>query len=296
MIGLPKYPVSQRAMSGAKPYSRQGGLFDSQKQASKGTGDSVEAVEKALQILEAVGTAKRIGVLKLSQEVELPYSTVHRLLSTLAKRGYIQQESDRRKYALGPKVLELGTAFLDTVELRQVALPRMLSLSQRTRETVNLVIWNGRSAVCAEKIDSPESVTVQQTQIGRLEPLHSSGLGKAIIAFLPAAQLDEVLKGVNLVSYTRNTLVSVKALKNDLEKIRQRGFAIDDQEGVLGVRCVASPIWNYREEVLGALSLVGPSIRMSKKRVLDLGRMVREEAIKISQQLGYNPQRSARSV
>jgi len=296
MIDFTKYRVPQRSMSGASPYSRQGGLLDSQKQATKGTGDSVEAVEKALQILEAVGAAKRIGVLKLSQEVELPYSTVHRLLSTLAKRGYIQQESDRRKYALGPKVLELGTAFLDTVELRQVALPRMLSLSQQTRETVNLVIWNGRSAVCAEKIDSPESVTVQQTQIGRLEPLHSSGLGKAIIAFLPAAQLDEVLNGVNLVRYTRNTLVSVKALKNDLEKIRQRGFAIDDQEGVLGVRCVASPIWNYREEVLGALSLVGPSIRMSKKRVLDLGRMVREEATKISQHLGYNPQRSARSV
>ena len=296
MIDFTKYRMPQRSMSGTSPYSRQGGLLDSQKQATKGTGDSVEAVEKALQILEAVGAAKRIGVLKLSQEVELPYSTVHRLLSTLAKRGYIQQESDRRKYALGPKVLELGTAFLDTVELRQVALPRMLSLSQQTRETVNLVIWNGRSAVCAEKIDSPESVTVQQTQIGRLEPLHSSGLGKAIIAFLPAAQLDEVLNGVNLVRYTRNTLVSVKALKNDLEKIRQRGFAIDDQEGVLGVRCVASPIWNYREEVLGALSLVGPSIRMSKKRVLDLGRMVREEATKISQQLGYNPQRSARSV
>jgi IclR family KDG regulon transcriptional repressor len=296
MIDFTKYRMAQRSMSGTSPYSRQGGLLDSQKQATKGTGDSVEAVEKALQILEAVGAAKRIGVLKLSQEVELPYSTVHRLLSTLAKRGYIQQESDRRKYALGPKVLELGTAFLDTVELRQVALPRMLSLSQQTRETVNLVIWNGRSAVCAEKIDSPESVTVQQTQIGRLEPLHSSGLGKAIIAFLPAAQLDEVLNSVSLVRYTRNTLVSVKALKNDLEKIRQRGFAIDDQEGVLGVRCVASPIWNYREEVLGALSLVGPSIRMSKKRVLDLGRMVREEATKISQQLGYNPQRSARSV
>jgi IclR family acetate operon transcriptional repressor len=268
--------------------------LDSQNQATKGSSDSVEAVEKALQILEAVGTAKKIGVLKLSQEVKLPYSTVHRLLSTLAKRGYIQQESDRRKYALGPRVLVLGTAFLDTVELRQVALPHMLGLSQKTRETVNLVIWNGGAAVCAEKIDSPASVTVQQTQIGRLEPLHSSGLGKAIIAFLPPTELDEVLKHIDLVQYTENTLTSLKALKNDLEEIRQRGFAIDDEEGVLGVRCVASPIWNYREEVVGAVSLVGPSIRMSKKRVLELGRMVHAEAVNISQRLGYNRQRTAR--
>ncbi len=263
--------------------------MDNRDHQHKGVGGTVEAVEKALQILEAVGKARKIGVLKLSQQIKLPYSTVHRLLGTLAHRDYIQQDGDRQRYALGPKVLELGTAFLDTVESRGIALPYMRTLSQETRETVNLVIWNGRTAVCAEKIDSPESVTVQRTQIGRLEPLHSSALGKAIIANLSEKELTEVLKHLDLVRHTSKTHTSLSALMADLQKTRERGFAIDDEEGVIGVRCVASAILGHRKEVQGALSLVGPSTRMTKKRILELGCIIRDAANSVSLRLGYNP-------
>ena len=169
----------------------------------------------------------------------------------------------------------------------------MQSVNQETRETANLVLWNGHSAVCIEKIDSPESITIQHTQIGHTEPLHSSGLGKAILAYLPETEVKDVLKGIDLKRTTHNTLTTATALRADLQSTRERGFAIDDEEGIIGIRCVACPILGHLGNVVGAISLAGPSIRMSKKRVLELGPDLRNIAAHISLKLGYNPRRSA---
>src|SRR5581483_6963992 len=206
----------------------------------------VESVEKALQILETTAEVRRIGVLKLSQEVELPYSTVHRLLRTLEKLGYIVQNADRSQYSLGPKVLELGTAFLDQVELREEALPFLSDLNKKTRETVNLVLWNGASAICIEKLDSPESITVQHTQVGRVEPLHSTGLGKAILAQYTAAEVEEILTKQRMTPFTPRTITTLENFLEELEATRSRGWAIDDEEGLIGIRCVAGAVFDHR--------------------------------------------------
>jgi DNA-binding IclR family transcriptional regulator len=256
------------------------------------TGGLVESVEKAFEILQSVAAFRRIGVLKLSQQIELPYSTVHRLLRTLERLGYIVQSGDRSQYSLGPKVLELGTAFLDQVALREEALPFMVTLNQETRETINLVLWNGTSAICIEKMDSPESVTVQQTQVGRNEPLHSTGLGKAILAQHDPRQVAEILGHRELTRYTPNTITTLTELTQDLAATRLRGFAIDDEEGLPGIRCVASAIVDHQGAVVGAISLVAPAIRMNKRRMGELGLQVRDVAARISQRLGFNPERA----
>jgi IclR family KDG regulon transcriptional repressor len=259
------------------------------------TAGLVESVEKAFEILQSVAAFRRIGVLKLSQEVELPYSTVHRLLRTLERLGYIVQSGDRSQYSLGSKVLELGTAFLDQVQLREEALSFMAALNQETRETINLVMWNGASAVCIEKIDSAESVTVQQTQVGKSEPLHSTGLGKVILAQLEPRQITEILGRRELTRYTPNTITTLAELTKELDATRLRGFAIDDEEGLPGIRCVASAIVDHQGVVVGAISLVAPAIRMNKRRLGELGLQVRDVAARISQRLGFNPVSEIRS-
>ena len=185
-------------------------------------------------------------------------STAHRLLGTLVARGYAAQSPASGRYLLGYKLLELTSGLQDRLgRLRAAARPHLEAIQAETGETTNLVVLEGRNAVYVESVAGTRSVRLF-TEIGQAIPAHTSGSGKALLAWADAAALP-----AELPASTPRTLTTLDALREDLARIRQRGYATDDEEHELGVACVAVPILDRAESAVAAISVSGPAPRVN---------------------------------
>jgi IclR family acetate operon transcriptional repressor len=249
----------------------------------------VQSLDRALDLLEALaGADEDISLSQLTEQLGLPLGTVHRLLGSLASRGYAAQDRATRRYGPGPKLLEVATraAASRRFGLARIARPALQRLTAATGETSNLLVLHGHEAAYSEQAASPHMVRLF-TEVGQRVPLYCTGGGKAILAGMGAEQLDAYLAGVTIRAWTSKTLGSAEALRAELELAAQRGFAIDDEERELGVCCVAAPIFDRLGRCVAALSISGPSTRLSVARALGLGPAVRAEADSCSAALGF---------
>jgi DNA-binding IclR family transcriptional regulator len=242
----------------------------------------VKAVERTLSVLEALGRPRPLA--EIATQTGLPKPTVHRILQVLVARGFARDAEDG-VYAAGPRLLTVAGEALAELDLAGTARPILGALQRSVGGTVHLALRNGDEAFYVEKIEGSEPYRMA-SRVGSPLRLHSTGIGKAILAFLPPAERDELLARLPLEPRTPSTLVSVEALRAELERVRARGYAIDDEENEPGVRCVAAPVLDHQGRVAGGLSVSSLVYVLSLADAKRIAPEVVRAAAELSQELG----------
>ncbi len=251
-------------------------------------------VIKALDILERLAEGRRaMSAQEIAQACRLSRPTAYRLLTTLMSRGFVRVD-DNYQYSLGTRLLSLGRIVLDRIDLQELARPYLHELCAISNETANLSILDGAETLYIGKEESPQSsqtpISVQmRSNIGTRLALHSSAMGKAILAYsTPDARQSLLSRTTPLKRYTLNTITDPDALARELERIRQQGYATDDREVDDGTRCVAAPVFDSGGRVIAAMSIAGPAYRLTLDRLHRLSGDVIRVTQALSRQLGYS--------
>ncbi len=247
----------------------------------------MQVVEKALDILEVfLKQEGEMGIAALANLSRLNISTAHRITSTLVKRGYLNQRQKRGKYYLGSKLLEFGSIVKRRMKIREVAFPFLQELNKAVDESVNLAILDANEAVYIEQIESNQNLRIF-TAVGNRVPLHCTGVGKVFLAHMGEVEVERFLNSKALPYYTKNTITDFSQLKKTLLIVRREGIAEDNEELEVGVRCVASSVKDCDGNVVAAISVSGPSARLSGKKVAELKLLVKRCGLEISRAMGY---------
>jgi DNA-binding IclR family transcriptional regulator len=250
------------------------------------TGSTAKTVDKALQVIETfLSSSRDLGISEVARTVGINKSTVQRIINTLAKYGYLQKVPPAPVYRLGLKFLQVSTIVLERIDLRNLARPSLEALRDRTGETVHLMVLDKDMGVYLDAVESRRITRVVST-LGSRDELHSSAVGKALLAFLPEAQVDELIKDKKLEKKTPRTITDPALLKYDLKLIRERGYTVDDEEGELGTRCVGAPIFDHAHQVIASISVAAPAERLDTRKIPEVANLVMETARAISGRLG----------
>ncbi|MDX1512850.1 MAG: IclR family transcriptional regulator C-terminal domain-containing protein [Gammaproteobacteria bacterium] len=251
-----------------------------------GGASQVQSLSRALSLLEHLASAERgISLTDLSKRAHLAPSTVHRLLATLEQQGFAELDADRGLWVVGVRAFAVGNAFLAHRDFVATARPLMRHLMEESGESVNLGILEDGEVVFLSQVQCREMMRMFVRLGGRV-PAHASGVGKALLSAFPESRVDAILEKRGLTRFTDNTIDTRAILREDLTRARQRGYAIDDEEHAVGLRCVASTIHDEFREPIAAISLSGPRARITDERVDVLGRLVRDTANRITAALG----------
>jgi len=246
----------------------------------------VQSLTRGLSILEALANADGgLTLTDVARRVALPPSTTHRLLATLEKTGYVYQAGDLGLWYVGLQAFAVGSGFLANRDFVAQSHAYLRRLMEQSGETANLAILDGTEAVFIGQVQCREMMRLL-VKLGSRVPLHASGVGKAIFAALPDEQIEAILKLRGLPKITPSTITAAETMWSALRVIRQRGWSFDDEEHALGTRCVAAPIYDEHAEPLGAISLAGPSSRLSDERIRQLGPVVAHTAEELTGRLG----------
>lgn len=243
---------------------------------------SVKAVVKTIQIIEEMAHRDQVGVTEIATATGISKATAFRFLSTLEQLGYVQQ-ANQSLYCLSLKLFELGSIIRARRSKLDDVRPTLHSLATATRETVHLATLEGDHLVYLYKIESTLSLKVSMmSEIGRSAPLYCTGVGKVMLAYQPTEQQDRLINSTVLKRFTPKTITDLAGLKDELSRIVSNGYALDDEEHELGVRCVAAPIHNSDREVIAALSVSAPSARLTDDKIQEYSANVCTYAQKIS--------------
>ncbi|HXJ05359.1 MAG TPA: IclR family transcriptional regulator [Candidatus Acidoferrum sp.] len=247
----------------------------------------VGVVGKVLRVLEALDSSPTgLQLREIAEQTGVNKSTAYRFLAHLESEGYLFRD-DGGAYVVGPKLARLGAGVSYHATLRKISRPVLASLLKTTKETVNLGVMDGHDVLYLDVIESPHTFRMV-SQPGLHRPLNSTALGKAILAFLPAEQREEILPTLTFVSFTPRTIPNLARLRRELLRTAQQGFAIDDQEADLGARCVAAPILDESGNVAGAISVSGPVTRISREKAQTYALAVKKGARMISERLDHS--------
>jgi DNA-binding IclR family transcriptional regulator len=235
----------------------------------------VKSAERALAILEYLATRREATFSSIARDLDLPNSSAHELLRTMAARRFIELDPVSRRFCLGVRVWEIAQGYTAASNLVVLARPLMEELTARTLETVQLACLDGVENVYLAISESPHPMKLVSKPGGRL-PAHATGLGKVLLASLPADELARRLDGIELARFTERTIVDVEALRLELGRIRARGFGEDNEEYVVGCRCIAMPVGGPELGAAAAMSVSVPTPRFSQA----VARWIREALAK----------------
>lgn len=255
---------------------------------SKKPNQLIKSLDRALNILELiVGNENGMGVTEISRALGIHKSTVYRLLDTLKYRGYLEKDEDSHKYISGIKLFELSSKVLNDIDSRTRVRPYLEELMKKTKETIHLGIIDNGEIIYLDKVESTATIRMY-SQVGKRAPVHSTSLGKAIMAQLSETEVRKILKEEGMVAQTENTITDVEEFLRHLKKVKQQGYAVDDEEQEKDIRCIAGPIFNHRGDVVASFSISAPISRMTKKRMEELSELVVQYSKKMSRSLGYS--------
>lgn len=259
-----------------------------EKMSSTGSLDRkvIHSVQKALDILDLFNTQNsELGTTDIARALDIPKSTVSGLVHTLEINGFLEQDTDNRKYRLGLKLVELGGVLLNQLDLRKVAHPHLEELRDWCNEGVNLAILNEGEVVYVERLFG-STMLGMRSEIGKREPVYSTALGKAILSCWNEQEVRNYLHHQDLAPITPYTITNIDTFIGELQRTRQRGFALDDQENELGGRCVAASIVDNRNLPIAAVSISAPIQRLPDEQIQLFGERVKQSAQTISRHLG----------
>lgn len=247
----------------------------------------IQSVDRALDILELyLASPEELSVKEISEAMGLSKSTAHGLIKTLEQRGYLKQNPGNMKYRLGLKLFSLGNVVAGQLDIRKIARPVIQRLVDNIRETVHLAVLSGDEVVYTEKVEGPGALRMY-SQVGKRVLVHCTGVGKVILAYQDEETVERLLSRESLQALTPHTITDKAKLKAHLRKIRDQGYAIDNEEIELGLRCVAAPIHDHQGRVIASISCSGPTIRMSGEQLESKIQAMKEAAFEISRLLGY---------
>lgn len=252
--------------------------------ASPGTG-SVQALDRALGLCAVIAEADGLTLSQIAERTELPASTAHRLLTTLAAHGFVETNEADRTWAIGVEAFRVGQAFPRRMKPIAAARPVMRDLMEETGETANLGIFEGGDAVFVAQVESREPIRAF-FRAGERRAAHASGIGKALLATRSSEEIGRWLAGRVLERHTPRTITSPDALRAELETIRVRGYAVDDEERSLGMRCIAAAVYDENGEAVAAVSISGPAQRLDPDELQRLGPIVRAAADRLTHAIG----------
>jgi len=255
----------------------------------------VESADRLLRILESFGPRERdVSLGDLADRVSLPKSSVHRLLGTLIAHGFVDRDPATRRYTLGIRLFELGSAAIHERGLHGAAQPQLEELSRLTGETCHLAVLSGIEAVYVYKIDGPSSITMS-SRVGGRAPCHATSIGKVLIAWAPDERLAEV-RAQPMHACTPHTITSVKRFDAELATVRVQGYALDLEEFSEGLNCIAAPVRDQTGRVMSAVGIAGPRTRIEGERLAQLIPMVVQAAHRLSRNLGFVKDHSVATV
>jgi IclR family transcriptional regulator, acetate operon repressor len=249
-------------------------------------GGSVQSLMRALSILDALSeNDEGLTLTALAKSVALPPSSAHRLLTTLQRQRFVRFESASMSWHIGVQAFVVGNAFARSRDVVALARPHMRRLMEKTGETVNLYVLNGDEAICMAQVQSPQMIRAISRPGGGVG-MHRSAAGKAMLAHMSKNDVAEIIAKYGLSRSTPNTIVSLKRLHQELAKTRKRGFAVDDEEFALGLRCIAAPIFDEAGLAHAAVSIAGPVARITDERLPALGDVVAAIGLSVTAELG----------
>ncbi|MGI9538738.1 MAG: IclR family transcriptional regulator [Miltoncostaeaceae bacterium] len=246
----------------------------------------IQAIERAVAILSAFSAEEpELGVTEMAERLDLHKSTVHRFVVNLEAAGFLERDVRSGRYRLGIRIFELGGLVMQQMNLWDEALPFLEGLVRDTGETGHLAVLDGGEAIYVERVEARRALRVPSA-IGRGYPAHATNLGKVLLADLPKAELRELVASKGLHAYTPNTITSLADLEEELDRIREQGYAVDNEEYDEGLRCVGAPILDHSGRVVAAIGIGGPVTRVTPERIEPLAAVLRDAADGLSRRLG----------
>ncbi|KAF5045338.1 Transcriptional regulator KdgR [anaerobic digester metagenome] len=246
----------------------------------------IQSVERASLIIKLL--AKKESPMKLTEiadELDINKSTIHGIIKTLKYHGFIDQDKETQKYRLGMYLVELGNIVTKSLDIRIITSPIIAEVCEKLSETVHIGMLDGYEVVYVDKKESNQSMRIFTT-IGAKKPAYSTGVGKAMLAYIDEENINSYLPN-NLEKVTKNTIIDKKVLLEELKSIREEGIAFDNEENIEGLTCISAPIFDSIGRVKYSISVSGPSIRMTEQKIKKAIVVVKDAANKISEEFGY---------
>ena len=247
--------------------------------------NAVQSLDRALKILAIVAEADGMSLSEIAERSGIAASTAYRMLTTLNAHGMVEFEKSEQLWSVGVATYRMGAAFLRRRKLADRARTVMQDLMEKTGETANLGVAEEDCVVFISQVETHQAIRAF-FRPGTRSPFHASGIGKAVLANLPAECVTQIVRRTGLEAFTGKTLADAPALIRDLGAIRRRGWSVDDEERFPGMRCVASAIFNEFGEPIGGISVSGPTARVTPERVAELGPLVRAAAVEVTGMIG----------
>jgi IclR family transcriptional regulator, KDG regulon repressor len=246
----------------------------------------VTSLEKALSIIElALDEDRDLSITEISQKLGMGKGTVHRVLSTLKAKKFFQQDGKTKMYSLGVRTLEIGMAPKRERFLRKAMAPFLMDLYERCKETINAAVWDYNEIRYIYRLESEEMLRIS-TKAGARFPGYCAATGKVLLSFISNEDIQQIYgSNKTLKKYTERSISSVDELIREIEKVRVKKVAVDDEETLLGVYCVAAPIVNSNGECVAAISISAPKHRIGADTGATFAKLVTETARKISNSL-----------
>ncbi|MDH5355168.1 MAG: IclR family transcriptional regulator [Gammaproteobacteria bacterium] len=253
--------------------------------ASEAGPGTVQALDRGLTLLRELADARNITLSDLAIRAGMPASSTHRILSTLQKHDFVEFNESTQEWMIGIEAFRTGNSYLVRTNLVEAARKSLRHLMEETGETANLAIVDSGDVVFVDQVETHNPIRAF-FRPGTRGHMHSSGIGKSLLADMPRRDVEKIIVKKGLPGFTANTLTSSKALFDDLNQIRQRGWSIDDEERHSGMRCVAANIYNNFGEAIAGISVSGPSVRFPDQMIAELGPKVKRAADEVTRSIG----------
>ncbi len=245
----------------------------------------IQSLDRGIQILMILAEKSSAGVTELAEALGVDKSTASRLVETLRMRDMVRVDPETKKYRLGFRILHLGEALKDNLNVIAIARPMLLSLSAQINESVHFCAYNNNSVYVMDQVRSSKNYALSAA-VGMIEPLHCSSVGKCILAFRRPETIRALLTDYTFTKYTEHTMITADALLKNLESIRSLGYALDDEEMAVGVRCLALPVYDYRNSVRYSIGVSGPKASLNAATIESYVKRMAQTAKQLSGAIG----------
>ena len=245
----------------------------------------IQSLDRALDILGELAQDDGATLSELAERAGQAATTTYRVLSTFQKHGIVDFEEDGQVWKIGAQAFRIGSVFLNRTALLAVTRPFMQRLMRETGETANLGVERDEKVMFISQVETPQTIRAFFPP-GTLSAMHGSGIGKALLAHFPPDRSEAMLKRQGMAPMTANTITELATMLHEFDRIRAQGYSVDDEEAVEGMRCVAAPVMNAWGEPVAGLSVSGPAFRLTRARLGEVGRIVREMAAAATRAMG----------
>lgn len=247
----------------------------------------MDSVARIIRVIEYLADSKDwVSLRTMARDLNLSAASTFRILDSLKKLEYVHQENNSSRYKLAMKIAGVSSKVLANNDLNQIAHPFLQKLTYLTKETAHLAALDGQEIVYLDKVDTPQTMSMR-SRIGQHARMNSTAVGKAILASLSIAEYEQLVEKLEFFPITPNTIVERQLFNQEIVKVREQGYSIDNEENEIGIRCIGAPIFSFSGKVIGAVSISGWIITMTNERVPELAPAIVDISKKISSAMGF---------